>query len=190
MAWSYRVLRILVSAVCAVIIGWGQAALAVKKPAISNDPIVTMETSKGFIKLAVFRKDAPITAANFIDLVQQGFYNGLSFHRYEPGFLIQGGDPKGTGYGTYVDAKTREERTIPLEVKPTLRHDIGMLCMSHAVNASNSGSTQFYICLSPQPKLDMQYAVFGKVVDGMPVVNQLRAGDKIIKATVQEPGGK
>lgn len=161
-----------------------------KGAATGNDPVVTMETSKGVIKLQVFKTETPITAGNFVDLVKNGFYNGLTFHRYEPGFLVQGGDPKGTGFGVYVDNRTREERKIPLEVKPTLRHDLGSLCMSHALNDPNSGSCQFYISLSAQPKLDMQYAVFGRVIDGLPVVSNLRAGDKILKATVQEPGVK
>lgn len=161
-----------------------------KGAATGNDPVVTMETSKGIIKFQVFRTETPITAGNFLDLVKSGFYNGLSFHRYEPGFLIQGGDPKGTGFGTYVDSRTHDERKIPLEVKPTLHHDLGSLCMSHAVNDPNSGSCQFYISLAPQPKLDMQYAVFGRVIDGLPVVSNLKAGDKILKATVQEPGVK
>jgi cyclophilin family peptidyl-prolyl cis-trans isomerase len=161
-----------------------------KGPSTGNDPIVTMETSRGVIKFQVFRTETPITAGNFVDLVKNGFYNGLSFHRYEPGFLVQGGDPKGTGFGLLVDSRTREERKIPLEVKPTLRHELGSLCMSHAVNDPNSGSCQFYISLAPQAKLDMQYAVFGRVIDGLPVVSNLRAGDKIIRATVQEPGVK
>lgn len=164
---------------------------AVKKGASAgNDPVVTMETSRGVIKFQVFKTDTPITAGNFVELVRNGFYNGLSFHRYEPGFLVQGGDPKGTGFGVYVDNRTREERKIPLEVKPTVHHELGSLCMSHAVNDPNSGSCQFYISLAAQPKLDMHYAVFGRVIDGMPVVSNLRAGDKIIRATVQEPGVK
>lgn len=167
-----------------------QNVLAAKKAPPVTDPVVTLETSKGPIKLQVYRKDAPITAGNFIDLVKEGFYNGLSFHRYEPGFLIQGGDPKGNGYGAYVDPRTHEERKIPLEVKPTLRHEPGMLGMAHALNEPNSGSSQFYICLSAQPKLDNQYAIFGKVIDGMQAVNSLRGGDRIIRASVQEPGSK
>jgi cyclophilin family peptidyl-prolyl cis-trans isomerase len=155
----------------------------------SNDPIVIMETSKGTIKMQIFRKDAPITAGNFIDLVQKSFYNGLKFHRYEPGFCIQGGDPQGTGGGGYVDPQTHQERTIPLEIKPNLKHDLGAVAMARTSNP-NSASSQFYIALSPVHQLDGNYAVFGKVIDGMPAVMALRAGDKIVKTTLQEPGSK
>lgn len=163
--------------------------IAAKKEQATNDPVVTMETSKGTIKIAIYRKDAPITAANFMDLVAKGFYNGLAFHRYEPGFVIQGGDPRGDGQGTFVDPRTHAERRIPLEVKPNLRHDTGSIAMARESDP-NSASCQFYFCLAPQAKLDNNYAVFGKVIDGMPVVMGLRKGDKIIKATLQEPGVK
>src|SRR5882672_9076600 len=87
-----------------------------KESVMSNDPTVVVETTKGTIKIQVFKNDAPITANNFLDLVQRGFYNGLTFHRYEPGFVIQGGCPKGTGTGGFVDPSTKRERRIKLEV--------------------------------------------------------------------------
>lgn len=164
-------------------------ALSKKGPAI-NEPVVTLETSKGIIKIAVYRKETPVTASNFIDLVQKNFYNGLSFHRHEPGFVIQGGDPLGNGTGGYVDPKTRVERRIPLETSPNLRHsEAGMVAMARSSDP-NSASSQFYITLAPCTALDGNYAVFGKVIDGMQIVTSLRKGDKIIKATVQEPGAK
>lgn len=164
-------------------------ALSKKGPAI-NEPVVTMETSKGIIKIAVYRKETPVTAANFIDLVQKSFYNGLSFHRHEPGFVIQGGDPLGNGTGGYVDQKTRAERRIPLEISPNLKHaEPGMVAMARSSDP-NSASSQFYITLAACPALDGNYAVFGKVIDGMQIVTSLRKGDKIIKASVQEPGAK
>jgi cyclophilin family peptidyl-prolyl cis-trans isomerase len=161
-----------------------------KKPAPTNEPVVTMETSKGIIKMVIYKKDAPITAGNFLDLVQRGFYNGLIFHRHEPGFVIQGGDPQGNGTGGFIDPLTRTERQIPLEIKPQLRHsEAGMVAMARSGDP-NSASSQFYITLSPSPKLDNNYAVFGKVIDGMPVVMNLRRGDKIMRADVKEPGAK
>lgn len=168
----------------------GVLIAAVKKGTMSADPIVIMETSKGTIKIQVHRTEAPITSGNFLDLVQKGFYNGLTFHRYEPNFVIQGGDPKGDGTGGYVDPETKSERRIPLEVKANLKHSsAGVVAMARASDP-NSASCQFYITLAPASFLDMQYAVFGKVVDGLPAAMELRRGDKIVKAVVQEPAVK
>ena len=155
-----------------------------------NDPIVLMETSKGPIKIEIFKNDAPITSSNFLDLVQKGFYNGLAFHRYEPGFCLQGGDPKGNGTGGYVDPSTNRERTIPLEIAPNHKHsEAGMVAMART-NDPNSASSQFYFTLGPASFLDGQYAVFGKVVDGLNVVKELRKGDKMIKVSVLETAKK
>jgi peptidyl-prolyl cis-trans isomerase B (cyclophilin B) len=152
-----------------------------------NDPIVLMETSKGTIKIEIFKNDAPITSNNFLDLVQKGFYNGLSFHRYEPGFCLQGGDPRGNGTGGYVDAATGSERTIPLEIAPNHKHsEAGMLAMARSSDP-NSASSQFYFTLGPASHLDGQYAIFGKVMDGLNVVKELRKGDKMTKVSVLEP---
>lgn len=157
-----------------------------------TEPIVTMETSKGTIQIELFMKDAPITAGNFLDLVKRGFYNGLSFHRYEPGFVIQGGDPKGTGHGGFIDPATNSERRIPLEKKANLKHDAaGIVAMARS-NNPDSASSQFYITLAPASFLDNPpgYAVFGKVTSGLEVALQLRAGDKMTKVTVEEPAVK
>ena len=167
--------------------------LAVVKKEAVTDPVVTMETSKGTFKLQVYKKDAPITSANFIDLVQKGFYNGITFHRYEPGFAIQGGDPKADGTGGYVDPVTHQERRIPLEVKPgnqKLTHSAaGVLGMARAADP-NSASSQFYVTLAPAAGLDGKYTVFGKVSEGLEVAMALRKGDKILRATVVEPPSK
>lgn len=164
----------------------GKRLIAAGKKEAVNEPIVTMETSKGTIKMMLYKKDAPITSGNFIDLVQKGFYNGLTFHRYEPGFVIQGGDPKGDGTGGYTDPKTHQERRIPLEVKANLLHSgPGMLAMARSSDP-NSASSQFYITLAPATPLDGKYAVFGKVTEGLDVAMALRRGDKIVKATVAD----
>lgn len=158
-----------------------------------NDPIVVMDTTKGTIKVEIYKKEAPKTAENFLDLVQRGFYNGLTFHRYEPGFCIQGGDPKGTGTGGFIDSATGRERTIPLEVdaaNPHLRHDAaGVLAMARS-NDPNSASSQFYFTLGPASFLDGNYAVFGRVTDGLDVVKALRKGDKMTKVAVLETAAK
>jgi cyclophilin family peptidyl-prolyl cis-trans isomerase len=136
-----------------------------------------IETDKGQITVELYEDKAPITSSNFIDLVQRGFYDGLKFHRYEPGFVIQGGDPFGNGTGGFRDPATGRERTISLEVSPELKHGpAGALAMARSQNP-NSASSQFYITLGQAAFLDMQYAVFGRVTEGMDVVNQLRAGD-------------
>jgi peptidyl-prolyl cis-trans isomerase B (cyclophilin B) len=162
--------------------------LAAKKSEAA-EPIVTMETSKGTIKFRVYKDDAPITSANFLDLVQKGFYNGLTFHRYEPGFCIQGGDPNGNGTGGYIDPKTHNERTIKLETNPNnpkLSHDsAGVVAMARS-QSLDSASSQFYFTLGPAKFLDTSgggYAVFGRVTEGLEVVKALRKGDKIIKVT-------
>jgi peptidyl-prolyl cis-trans isomerase B (cyclophilin B) len=145
-----------------------------------------LETSKGTIKIELYEDKAPITAGNFIDLVQRGFYDGLGFHRYEPGFVIQGGCPKGTGTGGFIDSQTGKERRIKLEVTPELKHgDAGGVAMARSQDP-NSASSQFYITLGPAAFLDNNYAVFGRVTAGLDAAKQLRAGDKITKATIAE----
>ena len=119
-----------------------------------------------------------MTTKNFIDLVNSGFYNGLTFHRYEPGFVIQGGDPKGDGTGG-------SEKTIPLEINENLKHVQGALAMARS-NDPNSASSQFYITLNEAHFLDGNYAVFGKVISGMVVVDNLRTGDKINDAFISD----
>jgi cyclophilin family peptidyl-prolyl cis-trans isomerase len=142
-----------------------------------------IETNKGNITIELNEDKAPITAGNFIDLVDQGFYNGLTFHRYEPGFVIQGGCPHGTGTGGYTDPKTGRERRIKLEVSKELPHGAaGAVAMARSQNP-DSASCQFYITLGPAAFLDMNYAVFGRVIDGMDTVNQIRRGDVMNRVT-------
>jgi len=144
-----------------------------------SDPIVVLNTSKGTIRVRIHSSGAPKTAENFLDLVGRKFYDDLTFHRYEPDFCIQGGCPKGTGTGGFVDPVTRRERTIPLEVSQNLKHDTaGVLAMARS-NDPNSASSQFYFTLAPANFLNMNYAVFGKVTDGLDVVMSLRAGDRM-----------
>jgi peptidyl-prolyl cis-trans isomerase B (cyclophilin B) len=129
-----------------------------------------IETSKGQIKVILNEDLAPITTANFIELAGRKFYDGLKFHRVEKGFVIQGGCPYGTGTGG-------SGKTIPLEVTPNLKHgDAGALAMARSTDP-NSASSQFYITLAPTDFLDGNYAVFGRVVEGMDVVRQIQVGD-------------
>jgi len=144
---------------------------------MSKNPTVVFETTKGTFKAEIFLKEAPVTAKNFLGLVNSGFYDNLTFHRYEPNFVIQGGDPNGDGTGG-------SDKTIPLEIVPGLTHDIGALGMARSSDP-NSASSQFYVVIGEAHFLDGQYAVFGKVTDGMDVVNQLRKGDRMTKVYVQ-----
>ncbi|MDX2270708.1 MAG: peptidylprolyl isomerase [Cyanobacteriota bacterium] len=170
------------------------------------DMIVNTSAGKGSITLELDGKAAPLTAGNFVDLVQKGFYDGLTFHRVEKDpqpFVIQGGDPKGNGTGGYEDPVSLRPRQIPLEIafkgesqprynQPTtavspdallLPHKLGAVAMARS-NAPDSASSQFYIGLSALPILDGRYAVFGYVTSGMDVVNQVKVGDVIEKAQV------
>ncbi len=153
----------------------------------SKDPVAVIETSKGPIVIRLFRGLAPKTTQAFMQMCSEGFYNGLNFHRYEPGFVIQGGCPNGNGTGNYIDRNTGKPRYLPLEITPALRHNSpGVVAMARSPGDLNSASCQFYITLGPKSQLDQQYTIFGGVVQGMEVVNNIRVGDKIINIQVQE----
>jgi len=129
-----------------------------------------IETNKGTIKFILHEDLAPITAANFIELAEKNFYDGLKFHRVEPGFVIQGGCPYGTGTGG-------SGKNIKLEISPNLKHgDAGAVAMARS-NDPNSASSQFYITLAPTPFLDGNYAVFGRVTEGLDAVRAIRVDD-------------
>jgi peptidyl-prolyl cis-trans isomerase B (cyclophilin B) len=141
------------------------------------DRSATIETNKGTIVVQLYETAAPITAGNFIELAEKGFYDGLTFHRYVKGFVIQGGDPDGNGSGG-------SGRNIKLEVSPSLKHDsAGVMAMARSSHP-DSASSQFYFTLDPAPHLDNSYAVFGKVSSGLDVVLSLREGDRMSKVTI------
>ncbi len=139
-----------------------------------TNPRVLFETTQGKFTVEVF-PDVKVTTQNFLELVSSGFYNDLTFHRYVPGFVIQGGDPTGTGMGG-------SSKTIPLEITDH-EHDKGALGMARSQDP-NSASSQFYVCLDAVHQLDGNYCVFGRVVKGMDNVLKLRQGDKMIKVTL------
>ncbi|MFW6330197.1 MAG: peptidylprolyl isomerase [Gemmatimonadota bacterium] len=131
------------------------------------NPTATIETNRGTVRVEPFEERAPKTVGNFIELAEKGFYDGVVFHRVISDFMIQGGDPEGTGRGG-------PGYSIPDEFHPELRHDsAGVLSMANA--GPNTGGSQFFITLVPTPWLDDRHAVFGKVVDGMDVVEEIGA---------------
>ncbi|MFV2041111.1 MAG: peptidylprolyl isomerase, partial [Candidatus Hydrothermarchaeales archaeon] len=141
-----------------------------------KNPTAVIVTNKGEFKFELFQDGAPITVENFIGLAESGFYDGLTFHRYEPGFVIQGGDPRGDGTGG-------SNKMIPLEVSPELTHVKGAIGMARSQDP-NSASSQFYVTLEPSHFLDGSYAVFGQVTEGMDVASSLRAGDRMEEVTI------
>jgi len=139
-----------------------------------------MVTDKGTLLIEFYDDDAPLAVQNFIDLSKKGFYDGLKFHRVIPGFVVQGGCPDGTGAGG-------PGYTIPCELDGTKQyHDRGVLSMAH--RGRNTGGSQFFICHNRQntAHLDRNHTCFGKVVEGLDIIDDIRPGDTIQKVTVIE----
>lgn len=138
---------------------------------------IMLNTNKGEIELELYPDKMPITVGNFLKLTEDGFYNGLTFHRVEH-WVVQGGDPKGNGTGG-------PGWTIKLETHNDLKNLRGALAMARSANPDSAGS-QFYILKTDASWLDGQYAVFGKVTKGMNVVDELEIGDKMAEVKVIE----
>jgi peptidyl-prolyl cis-trans isomerase B (cyclophilin B) len=137
-----------------------------------------IHTAKGLMKISFFEEDAPNTVANFVSLAKKGFYDGLKFHRVIPDFVIQGGCPLGTGTGGPGYA-------IKCETSGGNQyHDKGVLSMAHA--GKDTGGSQFFICHNRQntSHLDRKHTVFGKVYEGLDVIDKIRQGDLIEKIVV------
>jgi peptidyl-prolyl cis-trans isomerase B (cyclophilin B) len=151
-------------------------------PEMQIDPVksyrAVIETSRGGIELELYPQHAPNTVNNFVFLAKKGFYNDVSFHRVISDFVIQGGDPTGTGRGgpgyTFAD-----------EVKGNpLKHETGMISIANS--GPNSNGSQFFITHSPQSHLNGRHTVFGKVVSGQEVVNAIQQGDIMLSVTIHE----
>lgn len=139
-----------------------------------------IKTEKGDMKVEFYHDDAPKTVANFIKLSESGFYNGLTFHRVIPNFVIQGGCPNGTGSGG-------PGYTIDCELTGNNQyHDRGVLSMAH--RGRNTGGSQFFICHNRRntKHLDRNHTCFGKVVEGLDVIDDIRQGDKILSIEIIE----
>ena len=135
------------------------------------NPIVriTMDSGKT-IRLELYPEIAPITVENFLDLVNKGFYNGLTFHRIIPGFMIQGGDPSGNGTGGPGYSIKGEFKSNG--VNNTMKHERGVISMARAFDPNSAGS-QFFIMHKDAPHLDGEYAAFGKVIEGLEAVDEI-----------------
>jgi peptidyl-prolyl cis-trans isomerase B (cyclophilin B) len=154
-------------------------------------PVVVLETAKGVIEFETYPEEAPKTVAHILALVRKGFYNGLRFHRAEPKFVVQIGDPqtrnmqlqewwgRGPGSGKPIGAA---------EITKKRRHLPGAVAMAHHGDAKNADS-QFYILMRSAPELDAKYAVFGRVIKGMDVVVRIQRADVLKKASVKEAPG-
>ena len=140
-----------------------------------------IQTEKGVMKIEFYDNDAPKAVENFVSLAKKGFYDGVTFHRVIPNFMIQGGDPTGTGAGGpgyKIDCELTGENQF---------HDRGVLSMAHA--GKNTGGSQFFICHSRTntAHLDRVHTCFGKVVDGLEVIDEIRTGDKMTKVIINDP---
>ncbi len=174
-------------------------------PRLDGMATVVMTVNGKQITIELDGINAPISAGNFVDLVQRGFYNGLTFHRVvrqpQP-FVVQGGDPQGNGTGGYIPAGSSSERQIPLEIKsqgstssptysqiitdrPKLQHKRGAIAMARSQNP-DSASSQFYFTLADVPFLDGSYAVFGKITKGIEIIDTIEQGDRITSAKVTQ----
>src|SRR5574341_2581751 len=150
--------------------GWTEAGDAKALKAI-------IEMDAGKITIELYEKDAPGTVENFVKLAKRGFYDGLTFHRVEPGFVVQGGDPNGNGTGGPGYQIKGEFNSR--------KHVTGAVAMARSASPDSAGS-QFYITLAPQPFLDNKYSVFGQVLEGMDVVMKIKRGDRMKKVTIVE----
>ena len=185
-------------------------------PCLQGKAIIVITTNKGVITLELDGDNSPVTAGNFLDLINKGVYENTVFHRViriPVPFVVQGGDPMSKdpntpkinyGKGSFIDPKNGQVRFVPLEIKLKteefprynqlitnprqlselqLTHQKGSLAMARSQTA-NSGSSQFYIALKPLPELDGRYSIFGKIIEGIDVLDEIREGDLILKTKI------
>lgn len=170
---------------------------------LTGSETAVITTSKGVVTVRFFADVAPNTVASFVELVRDGFYDGIKFHRVEPNFVVQGGDPltKSLSPDEVREIVRRQKAHMYSPTDPALGtggpgftlaaefsdrpHLEGTLSMARSQNPDSAGS-QFYVCLGPQPFLDGQYTVFGEVVDGMDVVHTIAVGDTIESVVIEQ----
>jgi len=159
----------------------------------NGNEVAVIKTNKGTITVALLGKDAPVTVGSFIELANKGFYNNLKFHRFEPGFVIQGGDPltrdltseqvKAGGNGSLGTGGPGYAIVGEFQNSPN-KHVDGTLAMARS-QSPDSGGSQFYFTLGPQSFLDKNYTVFGQTTKGLDVIHQLGVGDVIESITIE-----
>ena len=212
--WSLLLIPLLISCSPSPRAEVSRGCVDAQAACLQGKAIVQMSTSRGDLTIEVDGDAAPLTAGNFVDLVNRGVYDGTMFHRVvkEPvPFVVQGGDPQSSdrsipltklGTGSFVDPDTGLARLIPLEIsvqgeevprysrvsanpaeleRLVLNHERGAVAMARS-QAPDSASAQFYVALRPLPELDGRYAVFGRVIDGLEVIDQIEQGDRITSA--------
>jgi cyclophilin family peptidyl-prolyl cis-trans isomerase len=138
-------------------------------------PRVVLTLDAGRIVLELFGREAPLTVESFLSLAEEGYFDGLTFHRVVPNFVVQGGDPRGDGWGG-----PGYQIRCEINRRPYRRGTVGM-----ALDGKDTGGSQFFITHTPQPHLDGNYTVFGRVVEGMEVVDHAVQGDRIVSVTVE-----
>lgn len=159
-----------------------EVPLHVSEVKVQGDEVAVISTAKGEVRIRFFPEDAPNHVASFIELAQSGFYDGTTFHRVEPGFVVQGGDPYSkTGEGPVGTGGPGWRLKAEFNRRPHLE---GTVAMARAKDPDSAGS-QFYICLAPAPFLDGNYTVFGEVVEGMDVVKRIQPGDVMTSVRIE-----
>lgn len=174
---------------CLLFAGWLLAGVSLaQETSPGAGPVIVLDTAKGSIEIETYPEEAPKTVARLLDLVKQGFYDGQRFHRAEPDFLVQAGDPAsrdlskqewwgrgGSGKPIGVSEITKKRRNLR-----------GAAAMAYAGSDPRGADSQFYVLLKDHPELDTRYTVFGRVIDGMDVVDRIRRGDLLTKAYLKE----
>ena len=158
------------------------------QPSAGAGPIIVLDTAKGTIEFETYPDEAPKTVARIVELVKKGFYNGQRFHRAEPKFLIQIGDPQSRNM-TMQDWWGRAGFGKPIgaaEITKKRRHVRGAVAMAYPGSDPKMADSQFYITLRAAPELDAKYTVFGKVIEGLGVIDRIAKADVVKKASVKE----
>ena len=168
--------------VCAAVVPHAQT----KSPGAG--PVVVLETARGAIEFETYPDEAPKTVARVLELARKGFYNGLRFHRAEPKFLVQIGDPltRDVSRQAYWGSGGTGKPLGVSEISRKRRHVRGAVAMAYAGSDRKGADSQFYITLRATPELDGKYAVFGRVISGMNVADQIKLGDVLRKVSVKE----
>jgi peptidyl-prolyl cis-trans isomerase B (cyclophilin B) len=180
--------RCLALVVLAAIVTLSTSTLRAEQKSPGAGPVVVLETSKGVIEFETYPEEAPKTVARIVELVKKGFYNGLRFHRAEPNFLIQVGDPASRNVAMQ-EWWGRGGSGKPIgvaEITKKRRHIRGAVAMAYPGSDPRNADCQFYIVLKARPELDPKYTVFGKVITGLDVIDQIRRSDVLKKATIRD----